>query len=276
MKLLDKLRVAFERSDDLKTQLFAFLAGGDTEFPTLTGQRLSRDDARALLQELIPAEIEIRGLCQLSRAVVVSAPHVSFDNWAEFFCNRIARQFQTGWVVARNFRDQDPHTIPVAIGRHLHVNRPTESARPDGAEAVTERAQAAHAQYLASLLQATGLDALPIDLLIEIHAHHRTPFLEVATAGVDAGLAQEIDSVWTHQRTRAKDLPALRIEPLHVLRLTAEATKQLGSLRPEVATRALHIEIPREARQSDSTRNAMCRALFAVTETLLNHIHEQP
>jgi hypothetical protein len=273
MNLLQRLRLAFQRSDDLKTQLFAFLASGDAEFATLTGKRLSRDDVRELLQKLIPADIVVRGNCQQPLAVVVSAPHVSFDNWAEFFCNRLARRFRTGWVVARNFRDQDPHTIPVSIGRHLHVNRPTESVRPGGEEDVTKRAQAAHAEYLAALLESTGRTALPIDLLIEIHAHHRTPFLEVATAGVEPELARELEAVYGRVRT-STPLPEIRIEPLHELRLTAEATKQFGSLRSAVARRALHFEVPREARRSDETRQDMCRALFAVTETLLQRSRE--
>ena len=269
MKLLERLRMAFKRSDDLKLQLFAFLAGGDAELPMLGGQRLSRQDARDLLQRLIPAAIEIRGVCQLPLSVVVSAPHVSFDNWAEFFCNRVARRFHTGWVVARNYRDQDPHTIPVAIGRHVHVNRPTESVRPGGAEDETDRARAVHADYLAALLQATGRPALPVDLLMEFHAHHRTPFLEIATAGVDATLARAVETTYAQARSKQPALPELRIEPLHALRLTAEATKQTGSLRTAVARCALHIEVPREARQSDETRRMMCRALFAVTATLL-------
>jgi hypothetical protein len=271
-KLLNRLWEALRRSDDLQTQLFAFLSGSAAEFPMLGGKRLSRDEVRLLLQELIPARIELRGVCRLPIAAVASAPHVSFDNWSEFFCHRVARRFNLGWVVARNFRDHDPHTIPAPIGRHIHVNRPMESAGPGKLESVTERATRVHEEYLAALKAACGRGELPMDLLIEFHSHHRTPFLEVATVGVEPELAQRVFDAYTSLRPRSPLLPEMRIEPLHEVRMTADNTKRLGSLRADVARRALHLEIPREARRADFTRHAMCNALFVTTDVLLKNL----
>jgi hypothetical protein len=272
VKLLKQLRMAFYKADDLPTQLFAFLGSGETEFKGIGGKPLSRDDARQLLQELIPATIEVRGICQLTQAVVTAAPHVSFDNWSEFFCNRVAKRFRTGWVVAKNFRDQHPATIPAAIGRHIHVNRPMESDGPGKMEFSSDRAQDVHEQYLAALRHATGKDALPCDLLMEFHSQHRNETLEIATAGIDTSFAGALADRYEQIRRKDPTLPEMGIEPLHAIRLTAENTKRRGSLRPDVAVRALHIEIPREFRQSDPARQQMCRAIFAIVEAALKQM----
>ncbi|HEY3294930.1 MAG TPA: hypothetical protein VGL38_05805 [bacterium] len=269
MKFLNRLILALQRSDDLQGQLMTFLRSPGEEFPMLSGKTLSREEARALVQELIPARIEMRGVCGRSLAVVAAAPHVSFDNWSEYFCNRVAQRYRLGWVVAKNYRDQDPHTIPAAIGRHIHVNRPTESAGPGRIERTTERAQDIHRLYVQALAEASGRGALPLDLLIEFHAHHRTPYLEVATQGVERELAEQIAGWYAGMRGKLPMLPEMAIEPLHAIRMTAENTKQTGSLRSDVTRRALHIEIPRGSRRSDMGRRAMCKALFKVTEELL-------
>jgi hypothetical protein len=267
-----KLLTAFHRSDDLKTQLFAFLTSDLEELTMLGGKKIARPEARELLQELIPAAIEIRGVCQRPVAVVAAAPHVSFDNWSEHFCNHVAQKFSLGWVVAKNFRDKDPHSIPVSIGRHIHVNRPTESVRFGGFETPTERAEAVHQEYLAALAKASGREALPLDLLLEFHAHHRTPYLEVATQGVTSEMAMEIAEHYDRTRIKHPLLPEIQIEPIHELRLKAEHAKQLGSLRPEVARLALHLEIPRHARRTDEGRYRMRHALYQLTEFLLDRV----
>ncbi len=261
--------------EDLKTQLFAFLAGDEVEFRTI-GRTLSREDARELLCELIPAEIQVRGVCTLSQAVVVAAPHVSFDNWSEYFCNRVARKYRTGWVVAKNFRDLHPHTIPVSIGRHLHVNRPTESVRPGGAEQTTDRARQTHQDYLAALTQASGRSVLPLDALIEFHSQQRTPDFEIATTGVNSELAELLVNCYEKIRLQEERLPELRIEPLHEVMFKAESTKQIGSMRLEVTRCALHIEIPREMRRTDPDRSLACKAMLALTEGLLEQLQNKP
>jgi hypothetical protein len=266
--LVERLLRAVWHTDDLKNQLFAFLGGDAEEFSTLSG-RLSRQQARELLQELIPATIEVRGVCRRSVAAVCAAPHVSFDNWSEYFCNRIARRLHIGWVVAKNFRDQHALTIPVSIGRHIHVNRPTESDGPGQAERETLRARDAHQRYLSALREASGAKELPVDLLIEIHSHHRTPDLEIATAGLTADLARKLSDVYEQHRAKHLMLPELKIAPLHTLRLTADNARRDGSIRSEVARVALHVEVPREARQNENVRGMMCAALTAVGETLI-------
>ncbi len=271
MKLLERVRLAFQRSDDFKTQLFAFLGGDAEEMRGVGGKIVSREQAREMLRELIAAEIQVRGVCRQRIAVVAAAPHVSFDNWSEYFCNRIAQRLNLGWVVAKNFRDQDPHTIPAPIGRHLHVNRPTESFRPGGEEFSSERAQKTHDQYLAALLVASGKSEFPLDLLIEFHSQMRTPRLEIATIGVDRGLAQAVADCYAEASAKLS-LPELALEPLHSLRMTAEATKKSGSLRPEIARRALHIEIPREFRRGDLERRQMCRGLTHITSFLVERL----
>jgi hypothetical protein len=276
VKLLDRLLTTIRRSDNMQMQLFAFLASGEQELSLLGGKKLNREQARALAQELVPASIEIRAVCTMGNGAVVTAPHVSFDNWSEFFCNRIAKQHRIGWVVAKNYRDQDPHTIPVSIGRHLHVNRPTESSGPGHGEKVTERAQAVFDEYAQALGDASGLGRLPIPLLLEIHSHHRTPYLEIATSGVSTDLAMELVERYAHSRGKYRELPEMQIEPLQEIRMTADLTKRFGSLRPAIATQAFHFEIPREARQSDDTRQLMARAMIDLTGFLLDNISQAP
>jgi hypothetical protein len=258
--------------DDLKSQLFAFLGSDSREFPMLGGRRLSREQARELLLELIPAVIEIRGVCRRAAAAVAAAPHVSFDNWSEYFCNRIARKLRIGWVVARNFRDQHAQTIPISIGRHVHVNRPTESDGPGHDERETERAREVHRRYLSALAKASGRAELPLDVLVELHSHHRTPDLEIATAGLTVEEARELAEEYERRRIKHPALPELRIAPLHTLRLTADNARREGSIRTGVARVALHIEVPREARQNESARRVMCAALIMMTETLIRRL----
>jgi hypothetical protein len=269
---MDGFRRMVWHSDDLKSQLFAFLGSDSAEFGTLSGRKLSRGEVRDLLQELIPATIEVRGVCRRSVAAVAAAPHVSFDNWSEYFCNRIARRTRIGWVIAKNFRDQHSLTIPISIGRHIHVNRPTESNGPGQAERETERARGVHQRYLSALAEASGRGALPMDLLFEFHSHHRTPYLEIATAGLTAERAQELAEVYERRRVKRPLLPELKIAPLHTLRLAADNARREGSIRGDVAQVALHIEVPREARQSDHARRIMCTALVLLSETIIRRV----
>jgi hypothetical protein len=270
VKILDRLRRAFWRSDDMKTQLFAFLASDRLELRLISGRRLTRDEARQHLQELLPAEVQVRGVCTLPHAVVAAAPHVHFDHWSEYFCNRVARKLKTGWVVALNFRDGDSQTIPGSIGRHLHVNRPFESSRPGSIEYESERARGVYDQYIAALRAASGRDSLPLDLLIEFHAHHRTPCLEIAAAGLNTESAQAIVARYEQERARRPLMPELRLEPLHDVRLKADTTKRAGSMQPAVTRCALHIEIPREARQAEEHRQALLFALLRLLGPLVD------
>lgn len=272
MKLLEKLKCAAVQAGDIKEQLFAFLGSDAQEFTLLGRRTLSRQDARDLLQELIPARIEVRGVCRRPIAATVAAPHVSFDNWSEYFCNRIARKLCIGWVIAKNYRDQHSQTIPVWIGRHIHVNRPTESDGPGQTEYETERSREAYRDYLAAIESASGRGALPVDLLLEIHSHHRSEFLEIASSGVTEELARSLLTVYNDRRIKRPGLPVLRIAPIHKLRLSADTARKTGSIRTEIARVALHIEVPREARQDENVRQVMCAALIALGSTLLDRL----
>jgi hypothetical protein len=270
VKILDRLRTALWRADDIKTQLFAFLGSDQQDLRFISGRRITREEARTYLQELLPAEVQVRGICTLPHAIVVAAPHVHFDHWSEYFCNRVARKLNAGWVVAVNFRDGDSQTIPVPIGRHIHVNRPFESSRPGSIEYESDRARDVYDQYIAALRAASGHDRLPLDLLIEFHAHHRTPHVEIATAGLSMATAQAMSALYERECAQKPLLPELRLEPLHEVRLTAETAKRAGSLQPTVTHCALHIEIPREARQSEQHRQALLSVLLHVLNPLLN------
>jgi len=269
MKLLHRVNLLFRRSDGMKAQLFVFLSGDRSELK-LIGSRVSREEARGILQELIPARVEMRGVCMRPLAAVVAAPHVSFDNWSEHFCNRIARRLRIGWVVAKNFRDQHGATIPVSIGRHIHVNRPTESERYGAEESETPRAHCAYAEYTRAIAQAGGRGSLPVDVLLEIHSHHRTRHLEIATSGLSAELAKRLLDDWNALRADRSSLPEMRIEPLHEVQLPADAAKRHGTMRPEVAALALHVEIPREARDSEESRRGTRAALVRWVDMLID------
>lgn len=243
---------------------------------SLHGIEISSQSAREILQELIPASIEVRGVCSRSVAVVAAAPHTRFDNWSEYFCNRAASKLGLGRVIATNYRDQDGKRIPVSIGRHIHVNRPFESDGPGELERETTRAREIHEKYLAALRQASGRETLPMDLLVEFHSQRQTPFLEIATTGLPRELAQVLSEVYRDRRASEPLLPELRIEPLHELQWRAEMAKARGSLRPEVTAHGMHVEIPRNTRRAETFRAACSAALVAMIASLLERLESQP
>lgn len=219
----------------------------------VAGEQLSGDRLRERLREWIPAEVIVMRQCPGGKSVVIAAPHVSFDNWTQYYANRLAKDLDCGEVIARNFRDDDGGTMPASIGRHIHVNRPTESSRKGAAEHETPRAHEAFADYCAALAQADG--GLPLKLLIELHGHHRTSALEVATVGLSDEDAVKMQSAYKRIAEREGNVPVLAIEPLHALRFTASQAKSIGSLRPAICARALHLELPRSCREHEQARS---------------------
>ena len=266
--------IAHFGAEELERRLIEFLQEGAREPLSLIGEMIEPQTARELLQEVIPARIEVRSICARRIAAVAAAPHASFDNWSEYFCNRAARRLGLGRVIAINFRDQDRRKIPLSIGRHIHVNRPFESDGPGEPERETERAREIHEEYLAALCQASGRETLPMDLLVEFHSHRQTPFHGSAATGLSADRARELADAYQTRREREPRLPELRIEPLHELQWRAEAAKAYGSLRAEVARCGLHIEIPREMRLSEPLRSACSEALIASIAPLLDSLEE--
>ncbi|MBK6765751.1 MAG: hypothetical protein IPG71_05270 [bacterium] len=240
--------------DALTRALIHALRERRDSFEAPDGRRYSRQDMQARLRELIAADLIVMRTCSLSAAIVVAAPHVSFDNWTQYYANRVAPALQAGEVLARNFRDEDGSKIPVSIGRHLHVNRPTESERRGGREFESDRARAVHADYIGALVQAGG--KAPLDLLIELHGHHRHTVLEAATTGISEAEARVILDAYRAATGNQTGSPELHIEPLHELRYAARSAKELGSLRDSVCRRALHLELPRQCRDTAANREA--------------------
>ncbi len=255
--------------------LIEFLKGDELHATVEPYGDISRERAKELLQDLVPCEIQVRGVCRRRIKAVVSAPHVSFDHWSEYFCNRVAREFDLGWVVGLNYRDRDQLRIPVNIGRHIHVNRPTESDGPGRIERQTDRAARVYESYLKALQEAAASGDLPIDLLIEIHSHRRTTELEIATTGVDAEMAAAILRAFADTAATEESSPKLLIEPLHALRMQARTTKRLGAMQASVASCGLHIEIPRQMRNSVSARERALPRLFAIVAAAIRVTEER-
>jgi len=236
--------------NDLKSVLFDFLRSG-RQVLRLEGEEFTPETARQRLCELIPTEIMVMSRCRPASNVVVAAPHVSFDGWSEYFSRRAAEDFGLGRVVARHFRDDNEFDIPVSIGRHLHVNRPTESVRRGGREFQTDRSRKAFADYVNAIREAAG-GRLPVDLLIEFHGHRRDDAVEIATTGIDRKFAGLLHDLY---RTQAGNLATdLRIEPLHRIHYSARKAKRIGILQALYAVRAFHIEIPRDLRRPEMIR----------------------
>lgn len=256
-------------ADEIKRELFGFLQSPAASISIEGVGEFDRETARAKLRELIPATIEVKQVCKCARAIVVAAPHARFDGWTQFFSRVAATEFRAGRVVAYNFRDKNEYDIPVSIGRHIHVNRPTESDQPFGEEYVTERAAAVFEQYKQALAQA-GAKKLPLDLLIEFHGQRRNEFIEVATIGVARELAEQLLDVYYQTQTNDTPLPELHIEPLHELRFEAERAKLDGVMRPEITRQALHIELPRSLRRPEANRLRAWELLKPVLTYIVN------
>jgi hypothetical protein len=254
-------------------EMFAALKNGETIFAASDGRTYSHKEMQSHLAESIPTSIEVKRLCELNRAVVVAAPHVSFDNWAEYFANRLAHDLNCGEVLAKNFRDEDGGKIPFSIGRHIHVNRPTESLKRGGRERETDRARTAFEDYRTGLFTAGGKS--PLDLLIEIHGHRRHLKLEVAATGIDKRIAQELNLAYNDAARSVSASPQLAIEPLDKLRFTAQRAKQNGSLHSSVCNAALHIEIPRSCRENEEVRSAFRPVLSNWLRTAIEIITAQ-
>lgn len=242
-------------------EMLAALKSGDSVLTASDGHAYTRNEMQECLAGWIPTSIEVKRLCELNHAIVVAAPHVSFDNWAEYFANRLAHDLKCGEVLAKNFRDEDGGRIPVSIGRHIHVNRPTESRKRGGKERDTERAREVFEEYRAALF-AAGKNS-PLELLIEIHGHRRHLKLEVATTGIDALDARLMRQAYVGLLEDNPCYPQLSIEPLDKLRFSAQRAKAEGSLGPAVCRAALHIEIPRPCRENETARSGFRPILSA-------------
>ncbi len=239
--------------ESLMREMFAALANKVDPLTATDGKTYPKAEIQRLLQEWIPTTVLVKRICSLDEGIVVAAPHVSFDNWTEYFANRLAYDLNCGQVLAKNFRDDDSGAIPTSIGRHIHVNRPTESKRKGGVEHETPRAMAAFQKYRSALHEAGRI--MPLTFLIELHGHRRHTKLEVATTGISAALAAKLKQTYFELSQVDLRMPEIAIEPLDELRFTAQGTKANGSLAAKICRMALHIEIPRSCRENEDARS---------------------
>jgi hypothetical protein len=257
-------------SDSLKLLLIEFLKSEKPATEIEGMGVIERKEAKEQLCVLIPATIEVYQRCTLPLAAVTAAPHIHFDGWSGHFARKTAEEFGFGWVVAKNFRDEDSLEIPVSIGRHLHVNRPTESSHRQGSERETPRAREAYVKYVKAIAKAGG-KSLPVDILIEFHGHRTHKAVEIAATGVSVDLANSLHSVY-RKAAAGDSVPELRIEPLHRLHYSANSAKQNGVMQSSIAELALHIEMPRELRQTEADRERAWNLIKPVIQCLLESL----
>ena len=179
-----------------------------------------------------------------------------------------AAQLRAGYIVFR----------ATAPGLRINVNRPTEGAgRACANEPLTDRARSAYETYARLVLAAAGTARLPLYVEIHGNAEPRTAqAMEVAAKGVAAGDARAVKEAYppllASIRSRSPSFPALalRIEPIDQLFFTAGCVKTLGIFSTEMIQRALHVELPRAARQepildATATLISSCSARFRVS-----------
>lgn len=209
---------------------------------------------------------------------VVGAPHDGFDRHTGEMAGEVAAELGWGLVVASGFRSQPDRLW-------LDVNRPTERPYRLGrfqSERRTRAGERAYDEYQARLFAAGG-GARPLELLVEVHGHTRAvraggrqvevDAIELATSGFT--LAELRDLRAAYERLAAALPPDLRVD-LAIDRLDdpyrlgpwwipfyfqASGAKRQGSLRPAVARRALHFELPPRARESARARRAYAALL---------------
>jgi hypothetical protein len=184
--------------------------------------------------------------------LVVGAPHGSSDLRTADIAAEVARRTGFGLVVATGFSlEPGPRDAPA---RRYQVNRPSEGApgRPLAEERVTDAARRVYQMYEARVREtAQG----PLRFYAEIHGNNRAESahrIEIATVGVDREFAQRLRALAelirdAHLRAH-REAPRLEvaIEPADPVFYTATGAKRDGILR--LAERALHIELPRSAR----------------------------
>lgn len=180
--------------------------------------------------------------------VVVAAPHGTSDSHTGEIASAIARRTGFGLVVATGF------LLAGGDGRY-QVNRPSEG-RP-GSNPLDDRATPAGQHVYAEWEQRVrAVAGERLRFYVEIHGNGRPESagrIEIATVGVDPAHAIQLRTLLeltrdAHLRGRA-GAPRLDvlIEPLDRLFYTATGAKRDGIFR--IPERALHIELPRVARQ---------------------------
>jgi hypothetical protein len=154
------------------------------------------------------------------------------------------------------------------------VNRPYDgiAAHGQSEERATAEARAVYDEYERHVREASRG---PLRLYVEIHGNNRhetATRIEIATTGVDRGYAMQLKTLLeltrdAHLRTN-REAPRLDvwIEPVDRLVFGATGAKRDGILR--VPERALHIELPKIAREEFGSLYAAILAEF-LTEALV-------
>ena len=180
---------------------------------------------------------------------MVAAPHGTSDLGTGAMAAEIARLTGFGLVIATDFK------VSEHPGRRYQVNRPMEgmAGHPSSEDVESERARSVYEAYERRVRDAAQG---PLAFYAEIHGNSRPESaerVEIATAGVDAEQAQKLRTLFelvrdAHLRARSS-APRLhvRVEPADPLFYTASGARRAGILR--LPQRALHIELPRVARQ---------------------------
>ena len=183
--------------------------------------------------------------------IVVAAPHGTSDIGTAEMATEIARRTGFGLVVATGFNVETRE----GPGRRYEVNRPFEgiASRPSSEEIGSDVARSVYEAYERGVREvAQG----PLRFYSEIHGNNRQEsagLIEIATVGVDAEQAAKLRTLLelvrdTHLRARPSALRLdVRVEPADRVFYSASAAKRAGILR--LPQRALHIELPRVARQ---------------------------
>jgi hypothetical protein len=183
--------------------------------------------------------------------VVVAAPHGTSDIGTGEMAAEIARRTGFGLVVATGFNVETGERP----GRRYEVNRPLEgvAGRPPSDEIGTDVARSVYEAYERGVREvAQG----PLRFYTEIHGNNRQEaagLIEIATVGVDPEQAVKLRTLLelvrdAHLRARPAAMRLeVRVEPADRLFYNASGAKRTGILR--LPQRALHIELPRVARQ---------------------------
>lgn len=218
------------------------------------------------------------GVAPTHSGCVIAAPHEGFDEHTAPIARGVAKELQTGWVVATGYRRS-------AAKRWLDVNRPTQRAWKGGRfrkGQVTPQGKAVYGEYQRRVDKASG--RAPLDLLVEIHGHGRrtqiagkrvkVQVIELATRGFSTRALRRLQA--RYRRLVAKlpvadrvQLAIEQLDPTYVYQgktvrfyFRASGSKKRGSLRAERAKRILHFELPSRVRFQKARREKYT-ALFS-------------
>lgn len=226
------------------------------------------------------------------KGLVLAAPHEGYDMYSGDIARRVSKTLGWGRVVAKDYRD-------TKLKRWIDVNRPTQRTwsltGKKGKEGVTTKGKATFAEYTRRLRAAAQVGAnQPLALLVEFHGHNRRvpvgrdkvrlDVIECATRGFSAA---ELTTLHTrYDQLAAQRWPVgpriqLRFDLLHptyTYRGTtvkfyyqASGAKKAGSLQASVTTRALHFEMPQNARSTKTQRAAFGALLSKLLAPLKKH-----